>query len=833
MKSQSAQWIRLIGVLAAVVLAMADLRADTATNRLSKGAETLKGDAMTNGVWWLDAETNPCAASEILDSQVDYVVGPPSSSASTTLAANIRTCENADTVFSGRSLTIGCSTYSKGYARLYATSGSPYWSKFENEGLILQHGAISLLDRKNTTFSFYGKITVLGTGSGNKVVNVVGGKAEYTGQTVVFYGPLLGGDTAVLSVGGKFAATTTTALFMDIASYSGRLDCDNGNTLGACGSSAASIKINSGGIFRTVTPTNGLTIASMTMATGSVFKVVTDKWVDANGVSHPTNALVRVTDTLSVGDGLGGTASIAMSMADICFDGLTNRFAILAAPKAAGLSTASFSLDFDMGVYPEDMRRLASLVVEEGETEDVLAVVFQPVVRLVTGDNNKQTGRSTATTSMEDGKENHWSDGRLPHSGAHYLVLTNGLSTAAKYLNTMGAGSGQNPGDDYEARHFPGESLTIGGNCFLTIYQRPTLQVKELRLLDGAYVRVGQQCGDTVVEGERVVAPSGTVNVSVFSSFTLEFTGDLSGSALIRIAGPTGTSSPTGSTHFSGDDSEFAGKFLVTQGNYNKGPPSLNVQQSLIVAGTDELGGTIPEMAWDGIWLRRMSRLLVTSNAVLTAGTNRGLYIDSTSDVEDTVFYGRVNVNSGKDFKVETQLTMNGHLRKEGVGSLTLAAPVKFGEGATSDTPLANSNLLSVIAGTLRVGSADGIDGLEVRFSSGTSLVRGSGSAADADFLRYGIRNVKTETPFVLADGMAKLPLTIEYPESFPENGATFGILTVTNSIAAGIRDLLPSVPSRVGDRSAQLVEVADAENGWMTFAVKITAIHGMQLNFR
>ena len=44
---------------------------------------------------------------------------------------------------------------------------------------------------------------------------------------------------------------------------------------------------------------------------------------------------------------------------------------------------------------------------------------------------------------------------------------------------------------------------------------------------------------------------------------------------------------------------------------------------------------------------------------------------------------------------------------------------------------------------------------------------------------------------------------------------------------------MLPSVPSRVGDRSAQLVEVADAENAWTTFAVKIGAIHGTRIIFR
>ena len=820
---------RLIALAAAVFATGPWAYADT-TYRLGSSGFTATG-AMTNGVWWLDSEDNPCAESESLDPAADYLVAPKQGTE--LFASGIRTCAGCDTVFSGHSLTIGDGSWSKGYARLYLSDSSPYTATFGNEGLRLEFGSISLLDTANATFDLYGKTTVLATGSGNSVFHVTGGNASYSGQTAVFHGPLCGESTAVLDVSfGIFGKIAITAFFMDVAQYHGTLRCGKDNTIGAMGESSASVTILSGGTFRTVTPTNDLRIASLTMETGSVFKVMADKWTDAVGFAHPTNALVRVTDSLSAGDDLGGKVVVSMSIADICFDGATNRFPLLAAPKSAHLSVARFALDFDTGVYPEDMRRLASLVVEEGDSEDVLAVVFQPTVRLLTGDNNKQTSRAEATTSMEDGKEAHWSDGRLPHAGAHYLVVTNGLSDAMMYLNTMGAGSGTDPGD-YEARHFPGESLTIGGGCLLTIFQKPELRVKELRLLDGAHVRVGQGGGDTRIEGERVVVPDGNVRVTVYGSNNLEFTGDLHGPALVSIKGLGATSSPVGTMVFSGDNSEFTGRFFVSQPNYNKGPPTLSVQQTLQVSGTAQLGGMIPEMAWDGVWLERMSRLYVTNDAALAAGSNRGLYVDSTSNVADTDFYGRINVSAGKEFKVETQLTMNGHLRKEGAGTLTLAAPVKFGEGAVSDSPLASSNLLSVVAGSLKVGSSGGIDGLEVRFSAGTSLVRGAGSGADAEFLRYGIRNVKAATPFVLAEGETKLPLTVEYPATFPDGGQTIGILTVANSIAGAVRDMMPAVPRRVGGRNARLVEVVDAENAWTTFAVEISGVPGMYITIR
>lgn len=364
------------GALAVVALIAA--YAGAVTNRLGTAGFADPG-AMTNGVFWMDAQTNACAVSESLDPQTDYIVGTLRYTGSTPFAAGIRTFDDKDTVFSGRSLTIGEPTYSKGYARLYIKRDSRRRKAiFENDGLFLQFGCIGGLGRNNAEYDVYGKMTVLATGTGNKVFNVGSGSSSYSGQTVILHGPLYGAANAVISAGGAYTFTAATALFMDVSPYLGRLDCLKGNKLGASGESAASVKILSGGTFMTATPTNGLTISSLTMETGSVLRVTMATVTGAGGQQRTTNALIRVTGDVTAGSN-EGTVSLVAAMSDIRSTGEERRFPVLAVPKAAQLLLDRFTLDLDMGSFPASLRRLVALTIDRGETEDVLTIVSMPV----------------------------------------------------------------------------------------------------------------------------------------------------------------------------------------------------------------------------------------------------------------------------------------------------------------------------------------------------------------------------------------------------------------------------------------------------------------------
>ena len=820
--------------MAMVIAPIAFLNAeehDRAVYRISATGGALKGEALINQAAWLDDKGKQCEETTVLDANADYLVGYKNPDKGTVYSKAIRTSDSSDVVFSGRSLTIGDDSWSKGDGVLYV-SRKNYKTSFSNEGLFLRFGRIALLKDSNAEFNIYGKVTILADGTDKRTFNIGSGK-DVSGQTVNFHGSLIGGESAEFGLAGLFTDGPVTARFYDAAGYSGTVICREECELAMSGDSGAKVMVETNGTISAASATEDWSLANLSLETNTVIRVTTAKSTDANGVEYITSSTIHVKNELQI----KGIASVQLSMSDISFDGRTNRFVVLTAPKSASLNIKNFILDLDMGAYPDDMRRLAKLQVESGDDRDFLVFVFEPVVSLVTGDNNKQTNCSEANSSFADGKEDHWSDGKLPHEGVHYVVLKSN-SGSIRYLNTTGVGRTAATAG-FEIRHFPGESLTIGPECVLTLYQ-PLFKVKELRLLDGSKVRLGQFAGrlqdntavDVKISGEKVVMPSGRVTMLSYTGYVMEFSGDLSGAALVEIPGIGGTSSPDATTRFIGNNDSFAGKFLVSQCDYNKGPPTLSVLQTLNVSETNQLGGIIPEMAWDGVCLKRMGRILVSGNAALATGTNRGLYIDSTSDVENTPFYGLIKILSGKEFAVETQLTMNGVLRKDGSGTLTLAAPVKFGEGAASDEPFANSNVLHVVEGNLKVRSAGGIDGLMVKFGNSAGFVIDA-SASAADFVRYGAKNIKTDTPFVLPDGATKLPLEIIYPSIIPEEGVVMGVLTVRTSIAESVKAMLPDMPRRIDGKIVRKIEIVDSINRWTTFALEIGVRHGTQVIVR
>lgn len=795
-----------------------------ATYRISAAGGSSLGEALTNQKYWLDADGNACEESDTLDSNADYLIGL-SDGEDKVHAKMIRTSKTADVVFSGRSLTIGDDSWGKGDGVLYVSKRN-YITTFLNDGLFLRFGRIELLNDSNADFKIDGKVTIVADGTSKRSFNI-GANSTHVGQTINFYGPLMGGESSVFGLSGTAPAT---ARFFDAAGYSGTVICRKNCGLAMAGDSGAKVVVETNGTIFAASATVDWSLADLSLETNTTIRVATSKSTDADGVEHTVSSTIHVKNELHV----KGIVSVSLSMSDISFDGLTNRFVVLTAPKSASLDIKDFVLDFDMGTYPEDMRRLAKLQVEQGDGIDSLVFTFEPVVKLDVSDKNKQTNCLDADTSFANAKERNWSDRRLPHEGAHYVVLKSDGGTS-KYLNTMGAGRSAAT-VEYETRHFPGESLTIGEGCALTVYQSPVFKVKELRLLDGSSVRLGQFAGrltdgnsvNVEISGDRVVAPSGTVTLLSYTGYVMVFSGSLSGGALVSIPGLGATSSPAATTKFTGENGSFTGKFLVSQCNYNKGAPK-NDYQTLEISATNQFGGVIPDMAWDGIWLKRMCRITIADNAALASGSNRGLYIDSTSDEEGVSFIGQTKINYEKEFAIETQLTMNGVFKKEGPGTLTLAAPVKFGEGAVSDMPLANSNVVQVAEGILKVRSADGIDGLEIHFGGGTRFVVDV-SAPDADFLRYGAKNVKTDTPFVLPDGATKLPLEVLYPEEIPEKGVTVGILTVKSGIASAIKAILPELPRRVSGKIVRYVEIADKKNGWTTFAAEIGVSHGTRI---
>jgi hypothetical protein len=163
---------------------------------------------------------------------------------------------------------------------------------------------------------------------------------------------------------------------------------------------------------------------------------------------------------------------------------------------------------------------------------------------------------------------------------------------------------------------------------------------------------------------------------------------------------------------------------------------------------------------------------------------------------------------------------------KEGPGSLKLRGELRFG-GDASNQPTEGKNIMEVREGTLIAASAGCLDGAKLFFESGAGLAVNV-STNDSEFLAFGLRNIKSDVPFTLAEGMDKLPLSFDVSE-FPEEefrkikSLRIGLLTVKSSAAAAVRAMLPENLSPYRCSRATLVEIPREDTQAVTFALDLS----------
>ena len=95
----------------------------------------------------------------------------------------------------------------------------------------------------------------------------------------------------------------------------------------------------------------------------------------------------------------------------------------------------------------------------------------------------------------------------------------------------------------------------------------------------------------------------------------------------------------------------------------------------------------------------------------------------------------------------------------------------------------------------------------------------------DDELLGCGIRNVKTDTPFVLGAGVDKLPVSMVFDADAtpPSTDFTVALLTVSGDAAADVKAMLPTtVKSPFKSYTSTLVETTDEETGVVTFGYSL-----------
>lgn len=497
-----------------------------------------------------------------------------------------------------------------------------------------------------------------------------------------------------------------------------------------------------------------------------------------------------------------------LMLASIPQNGQPSTVDVIALPEGMELNASDFVVEGD-----SELTQFVTLDVKTSGGRRILTVSCEPIVSLVTTDSDTLArAGNDDTESIAWGKGASWSNGITPTTGTNYVVrMQNG---EPMYLRTPTRN---------ERVVFKGKSLTVGTNCFLRIFQSAgnPAEFADLRLMGGSEVDVGQSTYSRL-EGNITIGP-GEVRFGVCNNESLSFDAPIRGNGDIWFSGPkSGTSVPQGNFNLNVDNPDFKGRMRV---EFCKNDATYDIRREKISVGSElQLGGRLDVFDPKALTLRKFGRLWVRDSFSLTPDYNRGVFVDGVQG-------GVLDVREGKTLNFTTCLTLNGTLYKEGKGTLIMGGSVKFMDDSR-DNPENGANAFIVTNGTLKVTAADALDGLSVVFAPGASLVLAA-DLGNADLTRYGIKNVKTSTPFTVSDVV--LPFSVEATDETKTmaKGRKFdlGLFTINTEADRAFRSCIPAeIPSPFPSTKGVIVRTASETT--VTYSLHITPI-GFQMVLR
>lgn len=210
-----------------------------------------------------------------------------------------------------------------------------------------------------------------------------------------------------------------------------------------------------------------------------------------------------------------------------------------------------------------------------------------------------------------------------------------------------------------------------------------------------------------------------------------------------------------------------------------------------------------------------MHTRLIPLTSMRYATANRGIFVDGPSVVV---------CNDGIEFGIDQRLTWNGRMTKRGAGVLGLGgqAPYFTTDGGT--TPVADNNVLSVEAGSLKPLSAEAFSGVAVEMSDGSAIVLDYPSDTTAGVGLLGMDLTYGGSSLTLpADGVA---VSVEEPANGNVKSIFVPICTVPSGSASALRGKF-KLPTgfRIGDRAGRIVEKPELVQGAITFGVQLSKV--------
>ena len=720
------------------------------------------------------------------------------------------------TAFDGHSLQIGTSDYklknnwSKGDVYFY-NRGAGYVVSFENAGLVLVNGSFAIRYYYDTLID--GQVRVLSDADhpflfyNGETSSPSSGK-PYEAGYLHFRGPVSGPSTASLRVRGHRDNVKGFGLKVggDWSQYYGNVvvtgELDTVGTYFPLGSIrpaelwitntvfAGTATIHDGCLIRSLVAGEPFTISNLVLKAGATFTLSGDVTVgslamegganinvvpSADGMRIPT---ITVLDSVSIS---GGAVNVAI-------DGFA---------ATNGVNTAVFQFPAGATVSEDDFRFTGSattwrpaspdqvVIAPDAETGRLAVVpLFYPSVTLLASDDTSRTTEKASSLT----NATHWSDGREPHGLAHYNLATKDL----RFYDVLPCKSGNVPTLDYV---FPGLSIAAPANSDLTIICH-SVTVSNFYVIGSPVGVYMPAYTNALWHGPVEIAAGCTLNLNIGYGKQFTWDGEISGAGNLTLRGLHGgsTGTPSGYSLLTSLNTNFAGTVTLTIPVGSTSDPGRTTPQfdpdkkkffTAHVRDARNLGGAMSPANPKGIVIHNMSRLAVALDAteVTFDEPTRGIFID---------WVGRFYVTADKTLTVNSPLAVHGTMYKEGNGILSLGSAVKFGADGTLDQweegEAATNHAFVVHAGDVRIRHADALNGLNVTVTNAASSFLLAANAADDDLRTYGIRNVKTATPFAVEGANTRLNIRLEAPEREIKSQDTFGLVTVpldqTNVVA-------------------------------------------------
>ena len=795
-----------IAICASLLIAGVACKAETYYLITDGTAKESGTTAFKNAKFWLDAEGNPSGEDgSALDPNADYVM-------TATLRQNNK--DNTYSVFGGASLRVGTTGSSTGVCMLqYYDKGTEFKKLYLTRGYYVAN--------RGHNISYYlNADIVVDSPLGSDFIMAV----SYTNCALIINGSLSADATCGLVLQNKNPNYTekkhTTdyhlnpddvrdgfVLDADLSGFYGTMRL--GRTTGLQLAASPSMWEIKAVIPRDVEMPGSMVVPSydiLSISNSATFKV--GNLSLAGGSMLQYHLKEGQSGTIAVTDRLNISGKVGVNVNPDMFAFVGGRYTLLSAPNTDEnrFEASNFELMHPNWSVPP------SLFVEVDEATNTRKLVLtsnewlsSQCVRLITSDYTKKDYKDTIPESNESALTNaaQWSNSQIPNGNYDYAVLPGEASNWSKTyaLRTLKSG-----GSDT----FAGRSLTIGRNCILYVMTR-YMTFDDLRLLDQSILAC-PNTGSADIKG-NIHAPCGSVRLRQYVRRSLNICAKVTGSAELVIEGWDSTGSATGWYDFSDADmTNFYGTIRITEHPSMRVPDyrPAGTNQTLFVssyAGEVQLGGKLPEFNPKALTIERCGTLSLNAGNTLniTTNYNRGIYVNGN---------GRIAVQSAwHKLNITTRLTVNGTLAKDGGGSLVLGGEcVPEGEAPTLD----------IWSNDVVVASAKAVNGLTVKIGENARLVL-KANPEDELLCEYGMRLDRSETPFVLDDGLTKLPLAVDCSAmSRPKEAIDIALLTVASDAADNVESMLPVLNSPFPRMEANLVR-RENDDGTITFVLKLT----------